>query len=291
MHPHCRQLTPPVYAGDFEVILQHGNHPRKQYAPREKNEVCSTLHRGQRKLLMSEIGALIRLDPGKEYTAVYAGAAPGVHTPLLSLLFPNIVFHLYDPAPFQIQETPRIKLFNCCFTDDTSRAYSERQCENTVFICDIRRTIDETMVWEDMLTQKRWHETMRPVLTSLKFRLPWPNCGAVAQDNKVSYLAGDIHFPIWAPRNSTESRLVIERGVHSGERVYDCLVYEEEMCYFNKRIRPAIHAWQKERCGGLDGCYDCTAETTLLKKYTSVWNHMRLTSSVITANLGRGIEV
>lgn len=289
-HWHCRQLDPPVFATGFHDILPHGKFPRKKYNSRDKNEICSTLHRGQRKLLMSEIGALIRLDPKRKYLAVYAGAAPGIHTPLLSKLFPNITFHLFDPVPFQIEESDMIKLFNIYFTDEIADKYRKQALENLVFICDIRRTNDEHMVWEDMVAQKRWHEIMQPILTSLKFRLPWPNCGIVDENNQISYLMGDIHLPVWAPRNSTESRLVIEKGKHNGERIYDCLAYEEEMCFFNRYIRPSIHAWQNNFQGGLDGCYDCTAEITLLEKYNKIWTHIALTSKTITEILRRSID-
>jgi hypothetical protein len=173
-HPHCAQAETPLQAAEFLEILDHGRFPRRKYVPRAKDHALSVQHLGQRKLLMSEIGALIRLDAKKEYTAVYAGAAPGVHTPLLSDLFPNVMFHLYDPAPFRIRESARIKLFNVCFTDEIAQTYTRSKYEHLVFICDIRRSTDESMVWEDMLAQKRWHEIMCPMLTSLKFRLPWP---------------------------------------------------------------------------------------------------------------------
>ena len=35
--------------------------------------------------------------------------------------------------------------------------------------------------------------------------------GVVDANNQVEYLNGDIHLPIWAPRNTTESRLLIEK--------------------------------------------------------------------------------
>ena len=289
-HPHCKQIDIPNYSLNFESILPHGHFPRQKYIPRDKkSEVFSTLHRGQRKLLMSEIGALLLLDPKKEYTAIYAGAAPGIHTPLLSELFPNITFHLYDPAPFKITETDKIKLFNSCFTDDIAYSYTVLP-STKVFICDIRRTADERLVWEDMLAQKRWHEIIRPCLTSLKFRLPWPGNGVVSQTNQIEYLDGDIHLPIWGPRNTTESRLVIEEGRHSGTRMYDCLAYEEEMCYFNRAVRPSIHKWQRVRLGGLDGCYDCAAEVKLLQKYSDMWGKGHISSERINKELKRDLR-
>jgi cap2 methyltransferase len=291
-HPHCMEAGTPLQVSGFQEILCHGHFPRRKYVPRDQGQALSILHLGQRKLLMSEIGALLHLNPEAQYVAVYAGAAPGIHTPLLSKLFPNVVFHLYDPAPFQIQETDRIRLFNVCFTDEIAQTYAQGNNKNMVFICDIRRTWNEQMVWEDMLSQKRWHETMQPVLTSLKFRLPWPGNGVIDTSNQVEYLNGDIYLPIWGPRSTTESRLVIKQGLHArnSTRIYDCLAYEEEMCYFNRVMRPSIHLCQTVRSWGLDGCYDCTAEVRLLDKYRKVWPHTKISSNIISHELRRGIR-
>ena len=286
-HPHCNQLPVPIYTREFRSIIHHLSFPRRTYAPSRPNEYFSVRHHGQRKLLMSEIGALLLLNPNTQYTAVYAGAAPGIHTPLLSELFPNVQFHLYDPAPFRIPESDRIKLFSTYFTDSHALLYTFTP--NLVFICDIRRTKDETCVWEDMQAQLRWHDIMRPQLTSLKFRLPWPGMGVAEADNQTEYLDGDIHLPIWAPRNTTESRLVIEKDRHVGTRTYDCLVYEQEMCYFNRVMRPSIHLGQKSRSDGLDGCYDCTAEARLLDHYSKRYGVGRISTDRINRELGRGL--
>ena len=289
-HPHCDQAFPYQTAPTFHDILPHGQYPRRKYAPRDGTTTTSTLHRGQRKLLMSEIGALVKLDPTIHYTAVYAGAAPGIHTPLLSKLFPNLTFHLYDPSRFRIKETERIKLFNMCFTDEIAQEYTLSKYDPLVFICDIRRTPDEQMVWGDMQSQMRWHHIMQPKLTSLKLRLPWPGNGVVDQSNMIEYLSGEIHLPIWGPHNTTESRLVIQQGVHSGTTMYDCLAYEEEMCYFNRVVRPSVHLWQTNRADFLDGCYDCAAELTLLQKYCRTWTHLELNTALISKELGRDIS-
>ena len=290
-HPHCAQAGDPQQLSGFQEILDHGHFPRRKYVPRAKDCVLSVQHLGQRKLLMSEIGALLRLDAKTEYMAVYAGAAPGVHTPLLSDLFPNVTFHLYDPAPFMIRASERIKLFNVCFTDEIAQTYTRDKYERLVFICDIRRSTDESMVWEDMLAQRRWHEIMCPALTSLKFRLPWPGNGVASDSNQAEYLDGDIHLPIWGPTSTTESRLVIEDGSHTrnSTRIYDCLAYEEEMCYFNRVMRPSIHRCQRMLSDGLDGCYDCTAEARLVDRYNKIWTHTKITTERISRELNRGI--
>ena len=283
-HPHCNQLAVPIYTHEFRSIITHLSFPRKAYIPSRPDEYFSVRHHGQRKLLMSEIGALLLLDPSMKYTAVYAGAAPGIHTPLLAELFPNVEFHLYDPRPFQIKESDSIKLFNTYFTDSHALLYT--YTSNLVFICDIRRTKDEACIWEDMQAQLRWHEIMRPVLTSLKFRLPWPGMGVVDANNQVEYLDGDIHLPIWGPRNTTESRLVIEKDRHRGTRMYNCLAYEEEMCHFNRVMRPSVHLGQQPS-RSLDGCYDCAAEARLLELYAVRYGAGKISTDRINRVLGR----
>jgi hypothetical protein len=59
-------------------------------------------HWGQRKLLLTEIDFLTQTLSSKneKIDVIYAGAAHGTHIKFLFNLFPNIRFHLYDPAIF-----------------------------------------------------------------------------------------------------------------------------------------------------------------------------------------------
>ena len=69
--------------------------------PELYNMNYKSIHWGQRKLHLSEIDFFTsNTDKNELYTVVYAGAANGHHIPLLSKMFPNLEFHLYDPAPF-----------------------------------------------------------------------------------------------------------------------------------------------------------------------------------------------
>ena len=67
------------------------------------------LHVGQRKLFLTEIQYLTNYfikypeQMKKTVYVVYAGAAPGHHTYLLSSFFPNVVFILVDPNKFQLR--------------------------------------------------------------------------------------------------------------------------------------------------------------------------------------------
>jgi hypothetical protein len=67
---------------------------------------------------------------------VYAGAAPGNHIPILSDLFPEIEFHLYDPAPFKINPSNKIKIYNQYFLDKDALDWKNK--DNVYFISDIR---------------------------------------------------------------------------------------------------------------------------------------------------------
>ena len=283
----------PRMAQEFQSILDHcgDNVGRLPYQEKKPGEKFSTAHIGQRKLFLSEVGFLLEIDPQQYYTVVYAGAAPGIHIPFLARMFPRVTFHLYDPRPFDIQGTGQIILHQCYFTDEIAQAFAGT--ENLLFVCDIRRTTAETEIWEDMLAQQKWHEIMRPERTSLKFRLPWVEQG---QDPIVHYLNGDIHLPVWGRTSTTECRLVIDKQRHGGKRPYDCLIYEQEMSYFNRITRPSVHE-RLVRGGGFDGCYDCFAEVRILQGYLfgGFSRRWRATSVVTLSNeisrcLGRGIQ-
>src|SRR5579872_1380700 len=129
--------TPPV-AFKKEHRLLTDMSPQLPYH-RRKDEVKKAVHWGQRKLLLSEIEFLTLFwDPFKvpKPVIVYAGAASGGHIPLLSMMFPAAELHLYDPSPFVISETPKIKIYRQLFLDDDARKWANRK--DVFLISDIR---------------------------------------------------------------------------------------------------------------------------------------------------------
>ena len=69
------------------------------------NVVTANLHRGQRKLFLSELEFLTNWfleNPTTQEYVIYVGAAPGNKTHYLSRLFPVAKFILVDPAPFNL---------------------------------------------------------------------------------------------------------------------------------------------------------------------------------------------
>jgi hypothetical protein len=214
--------------------------PEKEYKSRT-NEIKSSVHIGQIKLLLSEISFLTLFLKSKNPIVVYAGAAPGDHIPILSDLFPEIEFHLYDPSPFKIKENTKIKIYNQLFLDEDALKWSNK--DNIYFISDIRTADYHTLTAEEneeeiinnMNMQKRWFEIINPVHALLKFRLPY----ALEQISKkygpnIEYLDGYVFFQAFAGQSSTETRFVPMKDTR---KLWNFKKYESQMFYFNSVIR------------------------------------------------------
>ena len=222
--------------------------PQLEYRRRQRNEKKS-IHWGQWKLLLTEIEFLTRFWNPQDVSTpkiVYAGAAPGKHIPFLSLLFPAMEFHLYDPRKFHIQETDKIHLYQQYFTDEDAHVWAGRN--DVYFISDIRRynyadiseTENEKAIVEDMRMQENWYNIIKPVYAHLKFRLPYSSTGlgdVIPQDRFIQYLDGFVFKQAWAPQTSTETRLV-PYGVGILKQ-WDSLKYEQQMFYHNTAV--SIH--------------------------------------------------
>jgi len=251
---------------------------------RTSNGVNLTTHMGQRKLLMSEIEFLTLY--GKLSTnVVYAGSAPGIHIPFLIRLFPRHKFYLYDPNPFCVRESPKIKIYNDYFTDDTASELRRKFDGNLLFISDIRRTPEEDnfdnfekLVGEDLDMQRRWIGIMKPKMSMLKFRLPF------TLKTPMEYLDGDVHLQVWAPHRSSETRLITDGR---STRMYDPKQYENIMYRFNLCTRHQVykHNIPLDIVDGLDYCYDCNAEIFIFKEYLKKIKNIKIINPLMIAEL------
>ncbi len=227
-------------------------------------------HIGQLKLLLSEIEFLTPYY-GRSLRVIYAGAAPGVHIPILAQMFPTMHFVLVDPAQSMISngEYANIEVIQDFMSDALASDFATRFSSESLllFISDVRvgapigsKESDEAQqlrIQRDMDAQRRWVELMRPLSSILKFRLPW-SIGA-----KTDYLGGKIYFPVYGKCLTHEARLIVPRDAPARE--YDNRRYEKQMAYFNQVLRPAI---QPAFGGGR--CYDCTAFRWIVCKYLAV---------------------
>lgn len=237
----------PQFSGSFYDIPI-----RRPYDPRVK---VNNIHWGQMKLILSEIEFLTQYH-SRGSVVLYVGAAPGEHIPLLSSMFPHLLFVLYDPQPFKIQPTDRIILRQRMFEDEEADAFAD--AEGILFISDIRtpkpnvnagmskeqrKAIDqqhEKNIIENMEAQQAWVDQIKPEASMLKFRLPFP--GFVEGDS-MAYLDGHLRMQIFPREYSTEMRLWVEKTMMvDGEfprRVYDLKEVEEKCFGYNTMFRPA----------------------------------------------------
>lgn len=267
-------------------VLLAKDAPRKVYDKNKPTaEKLRLIHWGQRKLFMSELWFLTQYgDLGK--TIVYAGSAPGTHTPFLSHLFPTHKFILVDPSNFDMrymdgQESVTIETetTNYVKNDNTIRAIQgyfddelatsiAQQHDDILFISDIRtadtKTQDqemiELMVYKDNIKQKDWINIMKPKKSLLKFRCPYPD-REHGKKNLVMF-DGDIYIQPWAGPTSTETRLIPYDSLIEVE--FDNLKYEEQLCYHNDVVRRASYSQPIKGGQGFDDRWDVSAEVVIL---------------------------
>jgi hypothetical protein len=265
--PHNGAHPPPPPPSSFTRCI-HPHEPFGQLRYSAKSPPACT-HLGQLKLLLSEIEFLTPFY-GRSLRVIYAGAAPGVHMPILAGMFPTMHFILVDPARSMISngEYANIEVVRDFMTDDLAARFA-MECSRDedgdpmlVFISDVRvgppsgggesDEAQQLRIQRDMDAQRRWVELMRPLSSMLKFRLPW------SIDVRTLYLSGRILLPVYGKQLTHESRLVVPRGASLVE--YDNLLYERQMAFFNRRMRPAIQPASGR-------CYDCTAFRWIVRDY------------------------
>lgn len=285
-NPHCRQAI--LNGGNRSMLYPFfsrvlaADHPQADYSPTPPGYQTTVLHWGQRKLLLSEIEflTLIGRDNLQGSVVVYAGAAPGSHTLFLSKLFPQVFrWVLVDPAPFSedLMGIPEIIILQEYFTNELANEIRLKARSRPIYFISDIRTVDsqeldrikvEEGVLRDMMAQSQWHNLLKSRRCMLKFRLPW-NIGRGSIGPQLTYLDGDIYLPVWGRHTTSECRLITRDWNGEGSaptKVYNNYVYEKQMYYFNRNLRPSLyhHPYVGQ---GIDHCYDCTAEMLILQLY------------------------
>jgi hypothetical protein len=250
----------------------------------------ANLHHGQRKLFVAELQCLTHFlrSAAEPAVAVYAGAAPGHHIPFLLKLFPGVEWHLYDPAPFAVKPSARVRLYNEYFTDEVARGWRGR-CD--VFISDIRvpkptgpsgwSSEFEAQVAADMAAQAVWTRLIAPRLGAmLKFRPAYVS--VVDAREPFEYLGGRVLWQTWPPGGSTEGRLLVgarEAAPDAPPARYDPAHYQDAAAEHN-----LLRHWATYRppapgltaVPGYDRCFDCTNEAAAWVAYEGVPGALRL---------------
>lgn len=194
-------------------------------------------HIGQLKLLISEIMFLTKKS--KPFNKVlYVGAAEGYHIAKLADMFPNLIFDLWDPGKFCVDERNNINIFNNFFTNANAASY-KNQGNNILFISDIR-TLDiakftkeknedkiDQLIEDDNNKQLKWIQIIKPIYAFLKFRPPY-------RPGMTKYLNGTIYLQCYSP-SSTETRLLTNN--YNDLIEYNNTDFDEKLAYFNCFIR------------------------------------------------------
>lgn len=189
------------------------------------------VHQGQRKLFLCELYFLTEFGHLSD-TIVYAGAAPGHHTVLLSELFPNHKFHLYDPRDVfdpKFKEIDNVTTYVQYYMDEDAKKWEDK---DVLFMSDIRISVSidkyaemERQISTDMDMQMNWVKIMKPIKSLLKFRLPWDK-------SDVDYLSGELIYQQYPPKYSTESRLIVDKDYemvkYNGD-IYDNIMFKHNI--------------------------------------------------------------
>lgn len=210
---------------------------------------------------------------------VYVGAAPSHHHPFLQELFPNIIWHLYDPAEFAISPIKgKVHIHRVPFTTELARHWEGKV---DIFICDFRRgTPDdaisfEIQVAEDMSEQIVWARAIQPKIGSmLKFRPPYIGISVL---DTVKYPKGRILYQTWNSYASTEGRHIILPDELNIDMDFNVRHYQDSVTYLNLILRP----WSTytppvsglHKVNGYDRCHNCTTEANTWVKYLEYSNY------------------
>jgi hypothetical protein len=223
-----------------------------------------SLHLGQHKLFLTMLYFMVHYGHLSD-TVVYPGAGSGgFNSFIISKMFPTHRFVLYDPERFdkRLFQCSNVEIHQTLFTDED---VEEWRGKDILFISDIRNpevgktesdvAMNEQIVSEDMNLQSEWVRQIRPVMSMLKFRLPWE------EEGSTRYWDGKIMVQPYAPLKSTETRLITP-GLQ--EREYDNMDYEERLAWHNQvrrnqRVYPTLPK--------VEPVWDAAAEVKILYEY------------------------
>ena len=231
-------------------------------------------HLGQRKLLLTEVLYLID-HCHLSKNILYIGAAPAIHIPFLSELFPKNIFYLFDPKPIKIHETSQIIINQKYFSVESVNHLNN----DFIIISDIRSEINikmlpqeiDSIIEKDMRLQEEWINLLSPKSALLKFRLP-------KSLSTFVYLGGKLLTQPWAPIDTFESRLIWnhEPMCEYNLQEYMIMMNNEKLA----RFTTIHHNIPLKRAHGLDYCYDCNREVNIWIKYLN-WTGKEKTNTNI----------
>ena len=286
---HCMLYSnKPLKHLNFTDVVDTKTCYKAAYDPKYQSK--TNVHIGQRKLLMSEIQLLTEhyeKYPKIHPTMMYVGAAPGSHLTLLSLMFPQVYFILYDGAKFdpELKKYPRVFQVHegedgFVTTEKIKKLKDNINTKNLIFVSDIRLGDDDKEKFEqgvsrDMLLQQEWVQILKPLSSLLKFRMSYH----MKAGDKLKYMKGKIFYQVWPKPQSGETRLLVERKDVNNIVEYDFTDYEQTMFFHNKTERPYCYGVDNKfkkyilkKNNPYCSCYDCMSELSILDRFAKLVN-------------------
>lgn len=211
-------------------------------------QTTNNIHIGQLKLLISELVLFVYYSDDELKNVIYAGAAEGYHIYILSKMFPDFTFYLYDTRPFdkRLKALKNVNIYNKYFLDEDIEHYKKLGLKYFL-ISDIRnlsmdqtevnKRINEELIVEDMLLQQSWVKKLKPVYSLLKFKLPYgsEDYNKEKYGETMKYLDGQVFKQAFAKPLSAETRLLVTDNDSS--RDWNLISYENKMSYHNRSVR------------------------------------------------------
>ena len=285
-----------ITEGTFETVDQLLSQPLVDYMPNSQR-ASTAMHIGQLKLFLATMQFLTKYSCKDQTThVVYPGSAQGYNIDYLTRLFPNCLWYLYDPRDFHpiLHKNHKIKIIEKDYFLKCHIAHLKSiipEDEPVLLISDIRVCDDESeeTVERDMRLQEEWVRDLKPLHAQLKFRLPRKeSCVGEGLVDPFQYLDGELYLQMYAPRASTETRLVVSRrddGTYE-DVIYSLGTYEGLMYMFNKRMRVSsyIKPERKERVKWTDTCHDCSAMYDLVEEYIES-RGLKISASELVKNI------
>jgi hypothetical protein len=263
-------------AGELFSYFIRDNSPETPYRPLYI-PWARHLHWGQLKLMLTEIWFLNHVQKQRCLTGdkrrirfIYAGAAHGFHLAFLSKMFPDVEFDLYDPGHFKILPIKdKINIINDLFLDKYVEKYTNHDEEYYLLCSDIRMKPTEESIKRDQELQLSWWKKIKPEWTMFKYRLPYDSRGV------TEYPDGHILIQPFPPKNSTETRIIIEKDAVMKD--WSDEKYEKQLYHHNNHMRDLHYKHILGDCriekDGICNCYDCTWFVNCIEDYV-IWNSL-----------------
>jgi hypothetical protein len=189
----------------------------------------------------------------KKAIMLYIGANPGWHLDVLTAMFPDIEYHLYDIFEEKcekfLSKFPQVKIYNKYFEENDIKLWADMAKTCDVFlVVDIRNTSyshdkekieREKMIDDDMQLQLSWVQAINPKKSILKFKLPYVNefTGKpllASHEQGRKYLDGMVFHQAFS-RLGSETRLV--PFDNTSMKLWDCQQYNSLLFYHNRIVR------------------------------------------------------